>query len=648
MKSLVKILFTFALLVAVFYLTKTTAQASIVTYHPNDPSNQVQVPVQIPASPNYTVSVSQEGEAPQDSFVYDSKNYRAGGDGAANIYEDDTSWTTFSFSGAVTVTVKSNLPEGIQTCRILPARLGITPTFTPGGNTVTFTIDHPAKLSVEMNGTTNQDTGAVSIKNPLLIFADEMEQNVPSPTDPNVIYIGPGYHSATTNNADSLGRPILDTTLSVLGQPSGQLHVSSGQTVYIAGGAFVHGYINEADQTDITVRGRGILSGAGYNGDPIYPHKYQHSIQFVNSGDSNIKIEGITISDSSWTNMRFTGNHNDVDNVNVIGWFFNTDGLLLGGDSTVENSFFKDNDDTIKLYFSNMTASNLVIWQEVNGAPMQLTWNVSTPTSNNHVSNVDIIRCEHILGNMTNQTKGIFNSVHGGIGTLSNYVFDNFTIDNADGRLFQLWFVKTSFNTNQAGGGNIHDITFRNINVIDSMTEPNLVNNESLTNIDTSIYGFDRIRFENVTVQGKPLSLSTFNFTPTSTQHPEYTTPPSFAKNFAAFNFIVGGNANPTALTRGQQLTAQVSLRNGTAAAQDYVVILALYDSSGNMVNCSQTSTTVAGYSVSQDLALEGFTLPADTTGMSAKIMVWNGSDVSTSSMLPPYGAPAMFPVQTS
>ncbi|MDU0203321.1 glycoside hydrolase family protein [Paenibacillus sp. MAH-36] len=333
-----------------------------------------------------------------------------------------------------------------------------------------------------------------------------------------------------------------------------------------------------------------------------------------------------------------------MKNVNVIGWFFNTDGLLLGGNSTAENCFFKVNDDTIKLYFSNMTITNIVIWQEVNGAPMQLTWNVSVPTSNNYVNHVDIIRCEHILGNMTNQTKGIFNSVHGGIGLLSNYVFENFTIDNADGRLFQLWFVKTTYNTNQMGGGNIKDITFRNIKVTNSMTQPNLVNNESLTNLDTGIYGFDRIRFENVSVQGVPLSLSTFNFTPNSTQNPGYTTPSNFAKNFAASSFMVGGNVNPTALTPGQQLTAQVSLRNGTSTSQDYVVILALYDSSGNMVNTSQATATVAGYSDSQDLSLTGFTLPADTTGMSAKIMIWTGSDTLTSPMVPPYGAPAVFP----
>jgi hypothetical protein len=433
------------------------------------------------------------------------------------------------------------------------------------------------------------------------------------------------------------------TTLTAAGQPSGQLHVNSGQTVYIAGGAFVHGYINEAGKTDITIRGRGILSGAGYNGDPFYPHKYQHSIQIVNAGETNTRIEGITIADSSWTNMRLTGTNNYVNNVKAIGWFFNTDGLLLGGNSTVENSFFKVNDDTIKLYSSNMIARNLVIWQEVNGAPMQLSWNVSNPTSNNRVNNVDIIRCEHILGNMTNQTKGIFNSVHGGIGLLYDYVFEDFTIDNADGRLFQLWFVKTSYNVNQTGGGNIRDITFRNIKVLNKMTQPSIVNNESLANLDTSSYGFDRIRFENVSVQGVPLSLSTFNFTPNSTQNPGYTTPPNFAKHFAAYNFLVGGNVNPTALVPGQQLTAQVSLRNGTAVSQDYVVILALYDGSGNMLNSSQTAATVAGNSNSPNLTLTGFTLPADTTGMSAKIMVWNGSDASDSSMVPPFGAPAIF-----
>ena len=71
----------------------------------------------------------------------------------------------------------------ITSARIRGLNTEITPTIN--GNTMTFSMSGPMKLSVGVNGDVN------SI---LMIFANPLEVNPPSPTDPNVIYLGPGLY----------------------------------------------------------------------------------------------------------------------------------------------------------------------------------------------------------------------------------------------------------------------------------------------------------------------------------------------------------------------------------------------------------------------------------------------------------------------
>ena len=59
--------------------------------------------------------------------------------------------------------------------------------------------------------------------------------------DPNIIYFGPGVY-----------------------KPDG-IPVKSGQTVYIAGGAVIYGQMIPTELKNITIRGRGIISGAVYD-----------------------------------------------------------------------------------------------------------------------------------------------------------------------------------------------------------------------------------------------------------------------------------------------------------------------------------------------------------------------------------------------
>ena len=112
---------------------KSVLYADIVTY----PG-----PAGIERSSQYAVQVMQEGRT-RDSFVYMSRaQWRSN-------RSETTSWTTFSFSGKVTVRVTKRSGD-FQDCKILPTSCRIKPKVK--GNSIEFRLDKPRKVSVEFDG----------------------------------------------------------------------------------------------------------------------------------------------------------------------------------------------------------------------------------------------------------------------------------------------------------------------------------------------------------------------------------------------------------------------------------------------------------------------------------------------------------------
>ncbi len=209
----------------------------------------------------------------------------------------------FDFSGSVTVKIKSKLP--LDHLAILPAKYSIKPTVDH--DEATFTTDKPFNISFE-------PTGADS---PLLLFSNEIEKDAPKQGDPNVIYFGPGVHNP------------------------GLIKLTTGQTLYIAGGAVVKGGI-DASGDNIRIMGRGILDGSDW------AHNAGPNDFMVNATDcNNLVIQDIILKGSYyWTvvpqrcdrvliqNLRLAGsrvgNDDGVDpcnssNVTIRGCFLRTD-----------------------------------------------------------------------------------------------------------------------------------------------------------------------------------------------------------------------------------------------------------------------------------------------------------------------------------
>ncbi len=422
----------------------------VVTYPGPDgitPSNQ------------YSVVVEQGGTE-YDSFVYLSNRQQS-----TNL-SLTTSWTTFSFSGPVTVTITKLQGGPIGTCNILPSSFGITPQIS--GNTVSFDLDQPRKISVEFDG---------DITHPMLVFADALETDIPNPNDSDVLYFGPGLHN------------IGDTTIA-----------SGTKTVYLAGGAYVKGRLkvnytgpwgqggSYQDVQDFTVRGRGVLSGEDF------PHGPDYDSNLINIKGTRVLVEGITLVNSSLYQILIFGPHNTIRNVKMIGWWYGTDGPYVEDYGLIEDCFVKVNDDAFKLYESNTTVRDCVIWQCENGAPFQISWNMTNDNSGFHIYNNDIIRMEH----RTEQINlAAFDAVHGGSGHMKDYLFEDIRIENGGWRIFYLTLAKHEFAPADGEMGQISDITFRNITATGNFQRPNVIKGWDANH---KVYN---ITFENLKINGQ-------------------------------------------------------------------------------------------------------------------------------------------------
>ena len=185
------------------------------------------------------------------------------------------SFTYFDFSGEVTIKITS-LKKSLNNLVIRPLSAGIVPEVS--GNTLTFTINEPCKLSIEPEGRIE----------PLILFANAPEINPPDKDDEDVIYFGPGIHKPE------------------------RIELSSGQTLYIAGGAIVKGGVAVSGE-NIKIMGRGILCGNDWQW-----RKGPGRMIGINES-RNIIIDDIILRGSwSWTIPIYNSDSVSITNVKLV------------------------------------------------------------------------------------------------------------------------------------------------------------------------------------------------------------------------------------------------------------------------------------------------------------------------------------------
>lgn len=317
------------------------------------------------------------------SFVYESKNsFDPTSPLTLQFMQAANHWTTFSFSGAMKVSVERIDGNAIESCVVRPMKHDIQPEIS--NNACIFTIDEPAKLSVEIDENTfvEETFGDVYgsnpikkhvIKNPLFIFAEKLETDIPDKSASNVIYFEPGIHNIGKSNL-----------------------LQDGSHVYISGGAYVIGTFKYADDTptNISITGRGILSAIDLTEtDAEYNSWANQAIDFSTSKGGGLLIEGITLTDPLRSCV-VSYSPITIRDVKLFSWSHRNDGITGGAGSLIEDNFIKVQDDNIKLYYGDQTIRNNVIWQQTAGAVFKFAWNLPRVAENNHVYDIDVIHSD--------------------------------------------------------------------------------------------------------------------------------------------------------------------------------------------------------------------------------------------------------------
>lgn len=273
---------------------------------------------------DFTVNVRTEDGSWKDLYEY-----------AVRVDLDNVqkaSMVSFDFSGKVEVRVRKNNGT-VNSVRIRPYSLGIRPRVQ--GNIISFTLDKPTKLSLEVDGDKTHN---------LHIFANEIIKDAPSPSDPSVIYFGAGLHRFDT-------------------LPGKAFKVPSDKTIFIDGGAVLTGKLLVDSVTNVKIIGHGII------------YEPERGIEVTFS--DHVTIDGpIFINPTHYTVFGGQSSNLHIRNIKSFsckGW---SDGIDLMSCNNVEidGVFMRNSDDCIAIYghrwdyygsSRNISISNSTLWADI-------------------------------------------------------------------------------------------------------------------------------------------------------------------------------------------------------------------------------------------------------------------------------------------
>ncbi|MBI2512111.1 MAG: endo-polygalacturonase [Opitutae bacterium] len=376
----------------------------------------------------------------------------------------NSSLASFDFAGAVEVAITS-ARGAIQSARVRPLSHGIVPRVA--GDTLTFTLTQPRNLSIEVNGEIFQN---------LQLFTNPLEENRPDPSDPRVIYFGPGVHDAGSRTTAAPAEAPQPETAERLPNPTyravpagGVLRVPSHTTVYLAGGAVVRGRILCDGVEDIRIVGRGMIEQSG-RGSGI---RIAHS--------RHVEVRDI------FTPQCFTGGseHVTISGVRCISYVGNGDGMnvISSSDVLIDGVFNRNSDDCITVYGSRggfhgdarrITVRNATLWADV-AHPILVGTHGSTPhpevLEQLRFTNLDIL--DHHEPQLDYQGCLALNA--GDSNLIRDVLFEDVRVE--DFRRGQLVNLRVFFNEKYctSPGRGIEDVTFRRVTYTGAHAETSIV-----------------------------------------------------------------------------------------------------------------------------------------------------------------------------
>ena len=302
----------------------------------------------------------------------------------------------FDFEGTVHLDV--TIAETVISSAILrPSVYGVAPTFTE--HTISFDLTHSGNYVLEYN-----DNSESAIQ----IFANPIEKNPitkeQADKDDNIIYVGPGIYDAGVF-------PIKDNT-----------------TIYLAGGAYVYGQFSAEAVKNVTIRGRGIVSGSIYSRNS----SNEYTIPVVMRSVEGLTIEDIAFFDpAGWALHLWKCQNVKVNNVKIITARSNGDGISVQSCSDVEVSggYVRTWDDSLVVKNSDMgSTSNInihdvVVWTDL-AQSMEVGYETYGPTMDNiKFENIIVVHAMH---------KAVISLHNCDQAKITNVTYKNITIEDAE------------------------------------------------------------------------------------------------------------------------------------------------------------------------------------------------------------------------
>jgi len=414
----------------------------------------------------------------QDLFVYDVMvNHEHIWN--ANTKPSNTPMTYFDFEGEVKIEIEMpGLPNAVESAVVMPAYHGITPAVENGK--VSFTINKPGFYTVVYNDNVNKATH---------IFANPLETDIPDKNDPNVYFIEPGHWTK-------------DAIL-----------LKSDETLYISGGAVLNSVVISENSANITIRGRGIISGDDFEGHN-QPGSYAR-VPIDLRGVKNVTAEGIIIANgNAWNFNSFNSENVNISNVKIISARQNGDGFTFQScrDHVVRNSFARTWDDTlvIKNYAGasrNILFEDIQIWTDL-AQSMEIGYETNKGLQLNPIIEDITFKDITVLYNNHKPVISIHNSDDA---IVRNITYQNIMVENAymrgdngvNNELIEFHMIKTHWSAERVEYGGIHDILIDGLTVIRTL-DGKIPKSRILGHNDAHM--IENVKIRNVTILGEKIT----------------------------------------------------------------------------------------------------------------------------------------------
>ncbi|KAJ2902704.1 NB-ARC and ankyrin domain protein [Zalerion maritima] len=358
-------------------------------------------------------------------------------------------WTQFLYSSDAWVRISrhGDNPSNSSNVVVRPTNLGLTVTDDGEGNVyvlvphtksgLRFSVEFKDNLYEYRNGCPGTDCDSVQDwfedednyyspltddRNPvmsvephdsLLVFAspfpseEEEEDLVPAFGGEDTYAVSPGL--VNTDHLASIGESTVYFPPGAYWM-TGTSHLSVSPAVswvYLAPGAYVKGAVQfNTTAAQVRATGFGVLSGEQY----VYQANKLLGYENTKSNDDCLRmwegwsydgtvqtflLHGVTTANPSFNSIDWRGDLDSIvveqrDYKQVGAWFEQTDGTTLYTGSSVRDTFYHSNDDTIKTYGSDIDVRDVVVWKGKTAPIVQLGW-FSRNMNNVTVDGVDVV-----------------------------------------------------------------------------------------------------------------------------------------------------------------------------------------------------------------------------------------------------------------